>query len=108
MRLIDADALKTEIRRAVKEYKIRALGPQEYCEGFAEGLNTVADLIVDAATTVEERKHGHWYTGFYFEKHKHAECSVCGYGNFNCNPYWKYCPNCGATMDEVVKNERTC
>lgn len=49
----------------------------------------------------KERKHGHWYTGFYFDKYKHAECSVCGYTTLNDSSYWKYCPMCGAIMDEV-------
>lgn len=55
---------------------------------------------------VEERKHGHWT--------KDNKCSECGAQRptqgINKWIYLdaKYCYACGATMDEVVKNERTC
>lgn len=55
---------------------------------------------------VEERKHGHWT--------KDNKCSECGAQRptqgINKWIYLdaKYCYACGATMDEVVKNDRTC
>lgn len=54
----------------------------------------------------EERKHGHWT--------KDNKCSECGAERptqgINKWIYLdaKYCYACGATMDEVVKNDRTC
>lgn len=54
----------------------------------------------------EERKHGHWT--------KDNKCSECGAQRptqgINKWIYLdaKYCYACGATMDEVVKNDRTC
>lgn len=40
--------------------------------------------------------HGHWVYG--------CQCSVCGdrHGPYNARhkPYYNYCPNCGAKMDE--------
>ena len=115
MRLIDADALKAKIRKAEKEFRRCKIEPVGYKMAFADGVGAVADLIVDEAPTIEERKHGHWietneyYTGAY-ESLYYYKCSVCGaiiledvdFGVGN------YCQQCGATMDEVVKNDRTC
>lgn len=54
----------------------------------------------------EERKHGHWINGY--------KCSVCGMHRAIDNGAYrigtkdnKYCFRCGATMDEVVKNENS-
>ena len=42
--------------------------------------------------------HGQWVNG--------CQCSVCGdrHGPYNSRhrPYYNYCPNCGAKMDEEV------
>ena len=42
--------------------------------------------------------HGRWVNG--------CQCSVCGdrHGPYNSRhrPYYNYCPNCGAKMDEEV------
>lgn len=106
MRLIDADALKAKIRKAEKEFRRCKIEPVGYKMAFADGVGTVADLIVDEAPTVEERKHGHWIetneycTGAY-ESLGYYKCSVCGaviledvdFGVGN------YCQQCGAKMD---------
>lgn len=106
MRLIDADALKAKIRKAEKEFRRCKIEPVEYKMAFADGVGAVADLIVDEAPTIEERKHGHWietneyYTGAY-ESLYYYKCSVCGaliledvdFGVGN------YCQQCGAKMD---------
>lgn len=60
MRLIDADALKAKIRKAEKEFRRCKIEPM----AFADGVGAVADLIVDEAPTIEERKHGHWINGY--------------------------------------------
>lgn len=106
MRLIDADALKAKIRKAEKEFRRCKIEPVGDKMVFADGVGTVADLIVDEAPTVEERKHGHWNNGY--------ECSVCGAWMAtdtigDCLPAEEqhYCYNCGAKMDEVVKNENS-
>lgn len=64
---------------------------------FADGVGAVADLIVDEAPTIEERKHGHWT--------KDNKCSECGAQRptqgINKWIYLdaKYCYACGAKMD---------
>ena len=44
--------------------------------------------------------HGHWVYG--------CQCSVCGdrHGPYNSRhkPFYNYCPNCGAKMDEEEEN----
>lgn len=103
MRLIDADALKAKIRKAEKEFRRCKIEPVGYKMAFADGVGTVADLIVDAATTVEERKHGHWI-GKPIAGYSMVRCSVC-FAFANNIERWNYCPICGAKMDEVVKND---
>ena len=79
MRLIDADALKRE---------------PELLYGLTVAITEIQDVI-DEATTVEERKHGHWLT----KKAWHVECSECHHVlEFICDVK-NYCPNCGAKME---------
>ncbi len=98
MRLIDADALKAKIRKAEKEFRRCKIEPFERKMAFADGVGAVADLIVDEAPTIEERKHGHWIEinpkkgkGFY-------RCSVCN-GAVGLYDDGFYCQWCGAKMD---------
>lgn len=102
MRLIDADALKAKIRKAEKEFRRCKIEPVGYKMTFADGVGTVADLIVDEAPTVEERQHGHWI-GKPIAGYGTVRCSVCKSKFTNNTGRWNYCPSCGATMDEVVK-----
>lgn len=111
MRLIDADALKAKIRKAEKEFRRCKIEPVGYKVAFADGVGTVADLIVDEVPTVEERKHGHWVQVSDWDKNgqAHFDCSVCGAGDVHADDAEvPYCWHCGAVMDEVVKNGRTC
>lgn len=112
MRLIDADALKAKIRKAEKEFRRCKIEPVGYKMAFADGVGAVADLIVDEAPTIEERKHGHWVQVSDWDKNgqAHFDCSVCGAGDVHADDAEvPYCWHCGAVMDEVVKDEnRTC
>lgn len=92
MRLIDADALKAKIRKAEKEFRRCKIEPVGYKMAFADGVGAVADLIVDEAPTIEERKHGHWVEVDDVTE----ECALCGEIG-DCN--YSYCPWCGAKMD---------
>lgn len=63
-----------------------------YDKGFRDGY----------AQVISEVRHGRWERVAeqpYFRKHYHtlccSECHSEGYAK------WKYCPNCGAKMDEV-------
>lgn len=67
------------------------------------GNRNDACIAVENAPTVDaEPRHGRWERVAeqpYFRKHYHtlccSECHSEGYAK------WKYCPNCGAKMDEV-------
>lgn len=98
MRLIDADALKAKIRKAEKEFRRCKIEPVERKISFADGVGAVADLIVDDAPTVEERKHGHW-VGKPIAGFSTVSCSVCKSKFTKNTGRWNYCPHCGAVMD---------
>ena len=88
MKLIDKDALSMELMNEV----LNAYAKADF--RFAHALNVFQGLI-DKAPTVEERKHGHWLT----KKAWHVECSECHHVlEFICDVK-KYCPNCGAKME---------
>lgn len=84
MRLIDAEALKEEMKIA---------------HAKAIDYETVVDMyekLVDNAPTVEaERPQGEWLKSDIPESIL-SKCSLCG---FNCGAYThNFCPNCGADM----------
>ncbi len=112
MRLIDADAVKDEINKAIlkvhefvrkpeieidEEMKIRV--EQEiatYCE---------ASLFVSKAPTVDAVpvRHGTWQkVGSIDSTWLVYKCSVC---NGQTIDGGNYCPNCGAKMDAERKEE---
>ena len=85
-RYIDADALIEFID--LGHYR----NPLELC--YSEQY--VVDMIESRPTAdVVERKYGEWIIREPI--HMHSICSCCGYYNA-INPYYVYCPNCGATM----------
>lgn len=70
---------------------------------FVELKTTLRPAFVDPILKAEEVKHGHWINkGF-----EPVRCSVCGItvDAINGIPWaiksFKYCPYCGAKMDEV-------
>ena len=65
----------------------------------------VALRKVPSTQTIDPVKHGHW---IFSPDHREGICSRCNskiYGRPYQNTYvivpYKYCPNCGALMDEV-------
>ena len=61
------------------------------------------DIDRRTAADVAPVVHGKWlFVNPPTEIIDWEECSVCGYANYNFSHY-KYCPNCGAKMDEVAK-----
>lgn len=53
---------------------------------------------IDAVPVV----HGHWI-GKPLAGYSTVKCSVCGSAFVENNGKWKYCPDCGAKMDEVAE-----
>lgn len=105
MLLIDAEALIDEIKKAEKEFRRCKIEPVGYKMAFADGVGSTADLIVDEAPTVEERKRGHWFDPEDDDGRTAWHCSVCDYvvKTIGFYPNYNYCPCCGARMDKGVR-----
>lgn len=91
MRLINADALKEELRNSwIRKAKM----PMESDPFLAFAMSDI-----DNAPTIdaEQVKHGEWIEDDTIQ-HKYFRCSNCGIGQFNWGED-NYCPNCGAKMD---------
>lgn len=103
MQLIDRDKLRAALENAIKssEDNNNTITGWHYRAGLKSALVCLMNVPV-----VEERQHEHWT--------KDNKCSGCGAERptqgINKWIYLdaKYCYACGATMDEVVKNDRTC
>ena len=94
MRLIDADAMFENLDGMM------AVSPTGYIHG-----ETVADMISDAPTIdAVSVRHGKWIYSNDFHWYT-ASCNKCGYQrrtDIKAEGWnqWKFCPNCGAKMDE--------
>lgn len=79
---------------------LRRMADYAEANGFSydrEVIESVAATLAGIpAADVAQVVHGHWECG--------CQCSVCGdrHGPYNARhkPYYNYCPNCGAKMDE--------
>ena len=101
MRLIDADALKADygMKDDCKDCEKELQGYVRQCHYNA--VYTKMDFCewIDSAPTIEpERKPGKWiiYTVSMLDG-EDCKCSECG--QISCAPYWNFCPNCGAKME---------
>lgn len=85
MKLIDKDALSMELMNEV----LNAYAKADF--RFAHALNVFQDLI-DKAPTVEERDKGYWID-------IDLDTSVCSVCKKPQEYETKYCPECGAKME---------
>mgnify|MGYP003292218080 CR=1 FL=1 len=98
-RYIDADEL-------LKQYPFNK-DTSRRTDDFEDGINTAIDsavMAIEDAPTVEDVhvRHGHWK----IKKDGHISVTVWSYcyrGYLRLPPETYFCPNCGAKMDEVVK-----
>ena len=113
IRLIDADALIHDItklycedcekRKGKKNGKLKFVYEIGDAPCRACGLDCLKDVIEDAPT-VDTERHGNWVKEneednlFRFCVYK---CSLCGGTALSEVHLFKYCPYCGASMDEV-------
>lgn len=92
MRLIDADALKTELEKLRDGWNYYG---GEYESAMYQAYDISVDTVDEQPTVQPQRKKGKWIeieidAGEFIYK-----CTKCGMRVIN--PY-KYCPNCGAEM----------
>lgn len=100
MRLIDADALREELKTPVLMDNEKA---SRIWEGWHECTIAVEEAI-DRTPTIEERKTGKWIIEPYDAQndifiHRCGTCMrVTMLGGHTTR--FKFCPNCGASMTE--------
>lgn len=59
---------------------------------------------MELLTNKSEVKHGKWKICDSDLDWVEGECSVCGYTDcFDESGFYKYCPECGARMDEKIE-----
>lgn len=99
-RLIDADKLRKDVLDLPNCYN-----------GFSDTYDKAMILdLVDEQPTVDAVRHGRWIKNEY---RSGWHCSCCGKDDLYAYAYTQnnerelqdfYCPNCGAKMDEVIKD----
>ncbi len=100
MRLIDAEAFENEIVKTMRYV------PKDAVLDVA--------CMVNRAPTIEAKPvvHAHWITKQEAEEMNRYDlvysCSACGHCDWDCteSESFKYCPNCGAQMDEEVSETK--
>lgn len=93
---IEREAISEEIRK----YYYKNPPNSSYGEGFDRGLDRAQRAILDApAADVAPVLHGRWLYGDYYDIGD--VCSECDWDSQMTHPSYRYCPNCGARMDEV-------
>lgn len=92
MRPIDADKSDEIIIFDKQNELIQCSAIVDYCKRQREFLNKFPTLDVELV------RHGWWVYDHWCE----FKCSCCGhFSSTNPRGKEKYCPNCGAKMDEV-------
>lgn len=107
MRLIDADKSTEILKSLLYETAFNNSGEASMmCEDIAEHrLKTWIDLV---PTEAEPIRHGHWMLYEFAMNNRWRKCSVCGtadeyINNSGLEAIRRYCPYCGAKMDEVER-----
>ena len=91
---------KTQLIEKLK-HRVSTDDDSKFATGFIKGTNEALGIIEEWIASIPTADvapvvHGQWECG--------CQCSVCGDspGPYNSRhkPYYNFCPNCGAKMDE--------
>ena len=104
MRPIDAEVFVKELKKFLITIH------QTY---LAEAVLRIVQKVIDKQPTIEAKPivHAHWVTDFDFDPEEEQElyfyfCSNCKDSLFGDKEDFKYCPYCGAQMDEEVSETK--
>lgn len=83
----------------------KALADSALIPRYAENCKPITDRIIDSlpAADVEPVRHGRWVQCFedWRQQIEGNKCSACGFEYYGTGPSrFRYCPGCGAKMDE--------
>lgn len=113
-RLIDADQAVAEAERLLELYNLAMAGAETNREinyvVKRQELFKAVRAVVKTCPTVDPVKHGRWIHDIASMKIEYYRCSICNHG---IHMWWgwqaslespaeeyRYCPSCGAKMDE--------
>lgn len=79
----------------------------EIHQGFSSGsLDVISDFLKEffIKNNDDTEQHAHWIEVGGGIGYVDCKCSACEYTDcFDENGFYNFCPNCGAKMDEVMK-----
>ena len=93
---IEREALEVELNHRLNFLMGENGEYDHYTSGFDEAVTRVENF--PAAADVAPVQHGKWLYGGYYDIGD--VCSECDWDSKMTHPSYRYCPNCGAKMDE--------
>ena len=94
---IEREALEVELNHRLNFLMGEDGEYDHYTSGFDEAVTRVENF---PAADVAPVQHGKWLYGDYYDIGD--VCSECDWDSKMTHPSYRYCPNCGAKMDEEV------
>ena len=94
---IEREALEVELNHRLNFLMGENGEYDHYTSGFDEAVTRVENF---PAADVAPVRHGKWLYGDYYDIGD--VCSECDWDSKMTHPSYRYCPNCGAKMDEEV------
>ena len=92
---IEREALEVELNHRLNFLMGEDGEYDHYTSGFDEAVTRVENF---PAADVAPVQHGKWLYGDYYDIGD--VCSECDWDSKMTHPSYRYCPNCGAKMDE--------
>ena len=93
----DADALRRKVKTECNPYGKPSID-------FESGKRVLDMIDKQPTADVVPVKHGYW-KGKPLAGYSTVRCSVCGHAFMENSGKWKYCPDCGAQMDESTMGQ---